>query len=283
MSELRKRISGLRTRVDRFQSILFARVLSYLSLKLRTQDGIVIFNPTNIGVISAIDRALKNELDKELKRLQKYILKDVRDHLKNEIQYFNSIDPKAIETSQNVIKRAEKHLSNKVLVETDLSQIYGEVKNKSISMMSRQNGISLQELRGYLEKEIVDKNKIQSQWSRWTYDIYQQYERVASNEIRKELGLKWAMYEGGEIETSRCFCIKRNGRLFREDEIMMWNDETWAGKSEIGYDAIVDLGGFNCRHKLRWVSDDFAERRQDIIGVNPNVVCSDTNTVKEGV
>jgi hypothetical protein len=281
MSEVGKRVKTLRSRIERLQGVLYSKILSYISNKLKITDGGVEFSPINIGALLGMERTLNKELEKEVERLQKYLIKDIKDYLKQETLYFNKIDVKAVETSEKVIKRAEKHLSLKVLQETDLTPIFQDVKTKAISLISRQgDSVSLQELRMFLEKNVVEKDQVQKYWSRWTYDIYQQYERVASNEIRKDLDLQWAMYEGGEIETSRCFCLKRNGRLFHISEIQSWADISWAGKSEIGYDPIVDLGGFNCRHKLRWVSNEFAERMEARKGVNPDVVCGNINEVE---
>jgi len=273
--KLDQRIRLLRAQIDRFSRVFYTSLLSVISDKLKIKDDKITFNNANVGIIAAIEQELKGKIDPELERIKRYTIKTVRDYVRQESNIYNEIGVRAIESSNKVIQRLEKHLTTKVEQITDLSTIYGEVKSKSINLMSKHNGVSLQELREMLEKDIIDKDKIQSYWSRWTYDIYQNYERVAANEIRKDLGLTWALYEGGEIDTSRCFCIKRNGRLFNETEINSWADETWPGKSEIGYDPIVDLGGFNCRHRLRWVSDEFAERMEVIKGINNNTECDE--------
>jgi hypothetical protein len=81
---------------------------------------------------------------------------------------------------------------------------------------------------------------------------------VTGNEIRKDLGFKYAIYEGGEIETTRNFCEQRNRKVFSEQEINSWRDLSWQGKNTIGYNPIFDCGGYNCRHKLRWIGTELA-------------------------
>ena len=48
--------------------------------------------------------------------------------------------------------------------------------------------------------------------------------------------------------------------MYHEDEIKSWENLNFAGKPETGYNPIVDLGGYNCRHRLDWVSDQVAFR-----------------------
>jgi len=65
-----------------------------------------------------------------------------------------------------------------------------------IALMQKYEGISLKELRAELSKVVVDKNAVQKRWSMWTHDLYYQYGRIGGNEVRKELGLQFCLYEG---------------------------------------------------------------------------------------
>lgn len=44
-------------------------------------------------------------------------------------------------------------------------------------------------------------------------------------------------------------------------------DLDWEGKNQIGYNPFIDLGGYNCRHKLRWISRELAEAKRPEVTV----------------
>jgi hypothetical protein len=53
---------------------------------------------------------------------------------------------------------------------------------------------------------------------------------------------------------------------------MKWESLNWEGKPETGYNALIDCGGYNCRHRLDWVSDQMARRlRPDLFKNKVNV------------
>jgi hypothetical protein len=92
-------------------------------------------------------------------------------------------------------------------------------------------------------------------------------DRALSNSINKDLGIEWYRYVGGEIDTTRPFCEKHNGKYFHRLEIEEWGNDEWAGKIE-GTDSenvFVFAGGWNCRHSIipvtiRRVPQDVIER-----------------------
>lgn len=100
------------------------------------------------------------------------------------------------------------------------------------------------------------------------YDVFQQYDREVGRLLAERLGLKYAIYQGGLIKTSRPFCIERNDKVFTVDEISKfgsskdkyegYEDKTsgyFRGKPLI-YNPFVDLGGYNCRHQLDYISNE---------------------------
>jgi len=64
-----------------------------------------------------------------------------------------------------------------------------------------------------------------------------------------EQGFERYLYSGGLIETSREFCIERDGKVFTLEEIQEWDNGQ-------GLPADVYLGGYNCRHDLLPVDDE---------------------------
>lgn len=92
------------------------------------------------------------------------------------------------------------------------------------------------------------------------FDIYQKADRLAQNEFATGLKMQAAIYVGGTMTSSREFCIERNGKIFLRSEIDSWETLKFKGKPEIDYVPAIDLGGFNCRHHLSWISNATALR-----------------------
>jgi len=93
----------------------------------------------------------------------------------------------------------------------------------------------------------------------YIHDTMWQISRAVDKNYAEELNLNYAYYVGTAIDKTRDFCLARIGKLFTREEIKSWENETWAGKIE-GGDIFIDLGGYNCRHRLGWVTDEKAAR-----------------------
>lgn len=78
------------------------------------------------------------------------------------------------------------------------------------------------------------------------------HERATTQEVARQLNVKFYLYQGSEIDTTRPFCAARRGKVWHEAEIRAWAGEDWAGKRpETNAGNIFDLlGGYNCRHIL---------------------------------
>jgi hypothetical protein len=96
-------------------------------------------------------------------------------------------------------------------------------------------------------------------------------DRSYSASIYEQLGIEWFEYVGGEIDTTRPFCMHREGNIYHKKEIESWG----AGKNSGGLDDIkrgtwdgridgtnektifTNLGGWNCRHAVVPVNKRF--------------------------
>ena len=99
-------------------------------------------------------------------------------------------------------------------------------------------------------------------------DAYQVADRVASNEFAKRLGLRYFIYSGGLIETSRPFCRKRNNKVFTTEEaerdwpkdstLPRTKAEKEAGGPPDDYSPLEDCGRWNCRHRIMYIDEQAA-------------------------
>ncbi|MFO0089780.1 MAG: hypothetical protein ACK518_03165 [bacterium] len=246
------------SKISAIERILYGIILEYLVDNLEIKEDKIKFTKKNVNTLQNLN-SVDSKISSALEKLGTYIIKGILSLFSKTVDALSVFDTRAVESSDDVKKTITKHATENVGINNNLSAVYSEIKQESIALMSRYEGVSLQELRQYLQEKIKDKRIVNKYFNRWTGDIYSQYQRAAANEVRKKIGLKYAIYQGGLIETSRKFCIDRNNKVFSEDEIKSWVDLDFNGKPVTGYDPIIDCGGYNCRHRLDWVSDSFAK------------------------
>jgi hypothetical protein len=92
-------------------------------------------------------------------------------------------------------------------------------------------------------------------------------DRAFTEIIAADLGLEWYRYTGGLMDTTRCFCEKRNGKWYHKKEIESWGNkenlgECNTGKGWAGMNRATDsstifayAGGYNCQHSILPVSE----------------------------
>lgn len=97
------------------------------------------------------------------------------------------------------------------------------------------------------------------------YDFMQQVDRKEMEEYAKGLGLKAFVYAGTTIGETRKFCRDKVNEVFLVSETKKWKRQRWSGKPKNGYAPMRDLGGYNCRHVARFISNRrAAELREDL-------------------
>ncbi len=244
-------------KISILESYLYSTILSYLVDNLLIDENKIKFNNQNISVVSSID-SVNDSVSQRLNKLGSYILNGIKKLIGITSKDMSQYDVRAISKSEEVEKSILRHAEKNININNNLEPVYAEIKQGIIAMMSTYEGASLSDIRAYLKERIKDKKIIDRYFNRWTNDIYSQYQRAAANEVRKKLGFKYAIYQGGLIETSRRFCIERNNKIFSEAEVNSWASLEFKGKP-MAYNPIIDCGGYNCRHRLDWVSDEFAE------------------------
>ena len=240
--------------------VLYNSLLGYFIDSLDTKDDKIKYTAKNINVINSLDRTINKKLAPNIDKVKK----EAYNGLKSVVgatfrQTFKAAPSKSEFETQKILDEVLKHAGTTIDSRVDLKLVYAELKEVALSEMSSYDGISLRELRRNLETRIVDKDIVNKYFSRWTNDIYSQYQRVAANEVRKNLGLRFAVYSGGVISTTRSWCKKHNRKVFHESEIEAWRNKNWAGKRKgSGYNPFYDCGDYNCRHRWDWISDELA-------------------------
>jgi hypothetical protein len=82
-------------------------------------------------------------------------------------------------------------------------------------------------------------------------------DRSYTSVISEERGYDWFLYSGGLMDTSRNFCIERNGKFFHRKEVESWgNIPKWDGrmKGTNSRTIFTACGGYGCQHACQPVS-----------------------------
>lgn len=88
-------------------------------------------------------------------------------------------------------------------------------------------------------------------------DILQRFARNMNDLMAIGFQLSWIRYVGGLIETSRDFCIERDGEYFHVGEVKLWPRQfgPWDGMlpGTNKYTIFTNAAGYNCRHTFEYV------------------------------
>lgn len=103
-------------------------------------------------------------------------------------------------------------------------------------------------------------------------NVYDKAENVIGNQVSKEEEMHFAYYQGGIMDKTRPFCEERNNKVFHVSEIAKFGtpDDEYGGYTNKSqgefqgktdpYDPFIDVGGYNCRHRYFYVSNELGFR-----------------------
>src|SRR5574343_578921 len=244
----------------------FDKVLDKILSKLNelSLKGELKFSIENLENIDKVDKIIEDVLKEEgyYKNLDSYkkefqsVLSEVVGQYKrfgatmtNDLKAFNDI--------------AFKTFYNNLAINVTESNIKQPIKEALLQYIASDGTY-----KGFKEtvKEIFAKKKIEEDTDKIAREYVFQYKRTQGQIIANKLGVEYFKYVGGEIDTTRCFCEKRNGNIYTISEIKTWADEDWGGKIK-GTNAnniFSVCGGWNCRHSLYPVT----EREAKAQGIN---------------
>ena len=142
---------------------------------------------------------------------------------------------------------------------------------KTFMLRSITNGVSLADLTAGLASLVVgnaDADGFLVRYFRqYAYDTFNQVREIKNQEFAEGLNLKWFLYQGSLIETSRRFCEKRAGKVFSTEETKTWKNDPdlVEQKTKDTYNPLIERGRYNCRHWIDYISQETA----DYLKANP--------------
>ena len=132
-----------------------------------------------------------------------------------------------------------------------IQQNIGEWMLKNVT-----TGRDFSNLLNEFQKEVQGK-ELSGQFTKYVkmqlHDTSFRFLRMQNNLYGETLGLNYFLYQGTVIDTTREFCEKRAGKVFHRSDVNTWKTEEYMPTP---YNFFEDMGGYNCRHTIRWLSNE---------------------------
>lgn len=144
-----------------------------------------------------------------------------------------------------------------------VAQVRQDVKNVVLQAIKQQQtlrGFSTT-LRNYVVSTPDADGRLKKYWRTYAYDLFNQSTEIKNEQFRRGLDLQWFIYVGDVIKDSREFCRRKAGKVFAVVEAdKEWpDDRDLIGRgSGIPYTPRIDRGRWNCRHRIRYISEEIA-------------------------
>ena len=265
---LRKSEKGLLSKASAMQRRLNSYVLNYFLPSLQINENNTIKNKN-----ANLKKANKaGGLKRFIKKVVNVSMFDYYDQqfkkLTNKtVDYFTPFNPTEA-AKKRILNRGETITDGFINDLFDNNQVANEIqKTIKKGIISGQN---VTQLKSVLTEQIKGKEDKFGLLENYHYrngtDELQKYTRELDQQFSEAAELNYAIYAGGEIKTTRDFCDQRNGKVFNRETVLSWNTTpaNWSGRKEDN-NILVDLGGYNCRHNLDWISYELAKR------IDPNI------------
>lgn len=253
---------------------------------LSTKDGIIEGNTANLEILYAIDRVF-DKFDKVYGgSLMNRLIDDFGVISRYNYDYFEMFSMesksavkryKAINTEVDTWLRASIGLDKKGVPTSNgyldnlvnNKDLRDEIKTMTYDAVSGQ--LPIAEFTRGLQTKIQGSEDadgwLTKYYRAYAYDKYAEYDRANNLAFANKLKLKWFIYAGGLIDDSREFCEKRNNILFTTQEAQSWKDDPTLPRTKAeresgnleGYVPELNMGRWNCRHVVRWISEGLAK------------------------
>lgn len=260
--------------------------------KLDRNGDVILNNSKNLKLIAAIDKVYQKFMGQVGGGIAKRIADGSSRIMAFNADYYSQYK-KTEDAYKNSTAAVEKIINDRLGIGDKVNLVEGgymdsllkdpTAKNaiKNLSYKEVIKGAGFKGFKKGLEKLIVgDEEKygaFRQHYRNYAYDSFVQVDRDQSMLLAKDLDLQYFIYEGGLIDSSREFCIKRAGEVFSIKEAELWENDPWIRKNlEKGYitsyNPVTDMGLFGCRHLARFVSKEAAEMlRPDLKKADPPV------------
>ncbi|WP_343320223.1 hypothetical protein [Sphingobacterium multivorum] len=253
---------------DFAQEFLFAMLE-----QLEVEEGKISYSENNRKMIQRLDKIIERIKSKSFIEVIQRMVSNVQHIVSENIVYYGSItsDKKLFKASSDQVKeivfnRLGFDKDGNLITDGymqglfDAPEVSQKLKEYVHQGAAANSGVESfrKSLRTLIEGDPEKLGIFERFYRNYAYDTYSQIDRLQSKLLSEDLKLKYFIYNGGLIKTSRTFCIRKNGRVFTTEEAKTWADEPDNTAKPPNYDPLVHCGGFGCRHTPDYITDEMA-------------------------
>lgn len=240
---------------------LFIKKLSELDI----ENGNIVSSPSNFKLVRELSN-LGNQLSDLKKGLIIKIIEAFTKIFMLNKKYFETFKTTTEAVNKEVLTQLYERFGydeNGIVKQgffDDLVQSDEEIaKLKSEALRAVASNIDFKSFKKAIGRKVITNKNVSGvvkrAWSTIIDDIYSNYDRGVASAYSSKLGLNYAVFQGGIMQTTRPFCRQRNNKVFTREEIKSWELLEFEGKP-VSYNPFIDLGGYNCRHTLDWIDEE---------------------------
>jgi len=143
-----------------------------------------------------------------------------------------------------------------------MPEVRDKVRNYVLSNVSGNNSYQsyLSGIKDLIKGSDEVEGSLQKYYRQYAYDTFNNVDAAINKHYAEGVGFKYFIYHGSIIETSRAFCRKRAGKVFSVKETKKWKNDPDLIGNAAGYVPLIERGRYNCRHSIKYISDELAFR-----------------------
>lgn len=275
--------------LNAMERLLFLRLLAELKGSLSEKDGRITSSRGFVSLGKAVDAVFDAVEGQELDAIRANTIKDIGSVTSLNARFYEAMAPRPGGAFALIKKQVNAAMRKRMGIDDEgkarknglLDQAFGtKAARDDVKKMVAKSvaaGIPMRKLEKQLRVKMAGtKNTagiLEKHIGGFVLDLYQQADSITNNEFAKRLDLRFFIYSGGLIETSREFCRKRNNQVFTTDEAKEWENDSTLPRTKAekdsgvvtDYDPLVDRGRWNCRHRLLYISEEAAVARGKVL------------------
>lgn len=275
------------------QTQLLSDIITDLIPQLDVKDGLIQETVKNYRLISSLDKTYKNSQLISNQVVLSQITATTAKLATLNTNYFEIVLAGNLPARfANVVEKTNKLINlyigidgQKLVTGGFLDSYFKSGTGTELKQMTAKAVTTNMDLKEYaksLKNLIVGTEEKQGlgmkQFNNYAADLYQTYDSAYNKLLGNEFGFTYFIYQGGLIGDSRDFCAAHNNKVWSVEEVQDWANWTpsqgeypvgyevkakdiYAVPSYLGYpgyDPLLNLGGYRCRHMLGWISDELA-------------------------
>ena len=265
-------------RLSPIQEQIFKKLLAKLAA-LKQVNGMIVPSLENLKVIDSIrefihDELIKSDYSSAVRDYAKEFDKQAGLNAAYYTKQFNSEFSTVL--ADAAVKQTKKAVVQALI--TDSVQVNFLTPLENTLSVAVQSGAAFSDtisaIRDFVEGNSDVDGAILKYSKQIAHDAFANADRAYNSAVSDELEVEWFLWAGGQIDTSRCFCIERHGKYYHYKEIEAWGrgeDVGECGFPWAGMNRATDAqtifnyaGGYGCLHTVAGVSI-FSVPKEDVM------------------